>query len=690
MKKNPKILYALAAFCFLAGSFSKPIQAAADYNYDIETEEINATDSDAMDSTYGADSAAPAALDEDPLACILDDRAENSKTFFNGPQQSLKFFSSYNNPNYIHNPKFNGMQVRNGIDVSYYQKDIDWNAVKNSGVEFVIIRCGYRGYASGTIHSDPKFDSYIQGALAAKLKVGVYFFSQAITPAEAVEEASFMMNKIGSYNLTLPVVMDYEYAGENDGGRLYSAGLSPSAATAVCSAFCDTVSSAGYTPMIYANKTMLENHIDGNGLGQKYKIWLAHYTTQTSYAGNYSFWQYTSSGSVNGISGEVDMNFWYDANDMPLVGTTDARTFVSRLYKNLLGREPDSVGLSSYTRALTNGELTASSLALALMESSEFKNKNYSNEDFISRLYNGLLSRGPSSAELSNWSVQLNNGMSQRYILAQISGSSEFSGICRKLNMAQGKVPLSEPRDLNYNLTSYVMRCYEKLLGRKADTTGLNTWTERLLSGAGGSEIMWSIVNSNEFKNNNYSPETMVEIFYQAMLGRSADATGKQNWVNCLNQGVSANYVLKGLTDSPEFSSLCAKYGMHSGSFSFTESRDKNLAVTSFVNRCYRTALNRNPDPDGLNNWCAQLLSRSITPREVAFGFAFSAEAQTYYAANESFVEMLYRLCLGRSSDPTGKNNWVGRLNNGDARVYIFQGFADSTEFNNIVRSYGL
>lgn len=216
---------------------------------------------------------------------------------------------------YAHNSKFDNYTVLNGIDVSYYQSNIDWNAVKADGIDFAIIRVGYRGYGdSGNLREDAKYAQNIQGALNAGLKVGVYIFSQATTTAEAIEEADFVLSRISGYNITFPVVMDFEYASVKggEGGRLYNAGLSKRAATEVCKAFCQRVTSAGYRPMVYANKSMLNSAVYADEISASYDIWLANYTYETAYSGDYTCWQYTSSGSVNGISGRVDMNFWYE------------------------------------------------------------------------------------------------------------------------------------------------------------------------------------------------------------------------------------------------------------------------------------------------------------------------------------------------------------------------------------------
>lgn len=191
-----------------------------------------------------------------------------------------------------------------GIDISKHNGNIDWNAVKNSGVQYVILRCGYRGSASGVLVEDQKFKSNIQGATAAGLKVGIYFFSQAVNEVEAVEEASMTLSLIKNYRITYPVYIDVESAN----GR--ADGISKAARTSVINAFCQTIRNSGYTPGLYANKNWLTEKINTGALGGC-KIWLAQYVAAPTYGGRYEMWQYSSRGSIAGIKGNVDLNVSY-------------------------------------------------------------------------------------------------------------------------------------------------------------------------------------------------------------------------------------------------------------------------------------------------------------------------------------------------------------------------------------------
>ena len=192
-----------------------------------------------------------------------------------------------------------------GIDVSKHNGNIDWNAVKNSGVSFVIIRCGYRGSATGVLVEDPMFRSNIKGAKAAGLKVGVYFFCQAVNEVEAVEEASMAVGLVSGYGLDMPIFLDVESAG----GR--GDQISRETRTAVCHAFCQTVQNSGYSAGIYANKTWFNEKINTGSL-TGYKIWLAQYASAPTYtATRYDMWQYSSKGRISGISTDVDLDIRY-------------------------------------------------------------------------------------------------------------------------------------------------------------------------------------------------------------------------------------------------------------------------------------------------------------------------------------------------------------------------------------------
>lgn len=193
-----------------------------------------------------------------------------------------------------------------GIDVSEWQGQIDWQQVKAAGVEFVMIRAGWRGSEQGVLAEDTCAQSNYAGAVAAGLKVGAYFFSQAITVDEAVEEAEFLLNIIKDWSVEMPVVYDWEFIDlQSRTGKLDNRTL-----TECVKAFCNRVALSGYQPMVYFNKDVSFDRMYLRELTE-YPFWLAHYDTVMNYPYKVDMWQYTETGAVPGIEGNVDINLYF-------------------------------------------------------------------------------------------------------------------------------------------------------------------------------------------------------------------------------------------------------------------------------------------------------------------------------------------------------------------------------------------
>ena len=191
-----------------------------------------------------------------------------------------------------------------GIDVSAYQPEVNWQQVKSAGVEFVMLRAGFRGYGSaGNMKQDAAVLSHYNGAKQAGLKVGVYFFSQAVSVQEAIDEANFLLNIIGDFQLDMPVAYDWEYI--SDTAR--TANMDADTLTQCADAFCRRVQEAGFQPMIYISEN--QNLLQLEQLA-RYPLWVALYDNQMTYPYKTAMWQYTNKGSVPGVPGNADINLW--------------------------------------------------------------------------------------------------------------------------------------------------------------------------------------------------------------------------------------------------------------------------------------------------------------------------------------------------------------------------------------------
>ncbi|MBQ7943554.1 MAG: glycoside hydrolase family 25 protein [Lachnospiraceae bacterium] len=235
----------------------------------------------------------------------------DDKSYVFAPIQDSLKKHGLNHANLVENEKGEMEYIENGvvtshkgIDVSKYQGNIDWQAVKEDGVEYAFIRLGLRGYESGKVVLDEYFKKNMRGANEAGVKAGVYFFTQAITEEEAIEEAEFVIENLADYDVPYPVVMDVEMITSGDGR---ANNLSMEERTKICIAFCETIKNAGYTPMIYGNIKCFVRMLDMAQL-EDYEKWYAFYDNYLYFPYDVSVWQYSESGSVNGIKGDVDMN----------------------------------------------------------------------------------------------------------------------------------------------------------------------------------------------------------------------------------------------------------------------------------------------------------------------------------------------------------------------------------------------
>lgn len=193
-----------------------------------------------------------------------------------------------------------------GIDVSTHQGSIDWKQVKENNIDFAMIRAGYRGYGNGKIVEDDMFKTNISSAANAGIDAGVYFFSQAISEREAREEAKLVIDLIKDYDIKYPIVFDMEFVTEND--RIRDVPFKQK--TQIAIAFCEEIVKSGYTPMIYGSTSWLQNTVFIDKL-LKYDLWIADYSDYPDFPYDFKMWQYTNTGVVSGIDGNVDINLYF-------------------------------------------------------------------------------------------------------------------------------------------------------------------------------------------------------------------------------------------------------------------------------------------------------------------------------------------------------------------------------------------
>lgn len=240
-------------------------------------------------------------------------------------------------------------------------------------------------------------------------------------------------------------------------------------------------------------------------------------------------------------------------------------------------------------------------------------------------------------------------------------------------------------------VAGFVDRLYTNILQRNPDDEGLGAWTEVLKSGREqGAKVAQGFIESPEFQKRNLTDAQYITILYRTFLDREPDAGGLNSWLSVLDSGLSRMHVCKGFAESNEFTKICQEYGIQRGNAILTAPMDQNEGVTKFVARCYELCLERKADADGLNAWCNQILTGANTAKEAAHGFVFSDEFKSKNLSNEEYVKTLYRVFMDREADGAGLAAWVKVLENGQSREHVFNGFADSPEFQEICAGYGL
>lgn len=193
-----------------------------------------------------------------------------------------------------------------GVDVSYHQPEIDWDELVTSPVEFIMLRCGYRGHSEGGLIEDEKFREYAAKANEYGLDMGVYFFTQALNETEAIAEADFVISLLSEYDLQYPVAFDTEYVADKS-ARTNTVEITPEERSKICIAFCERVREAGYYPIIYASENWMRRQLDLTMLTD-YDFWAPQYLDKNDFLFDFTIWQYTDTGAIPGIKGEVDLD----------------------------------------------------------------------------------------------------------------------------------------------------------------------------------------------------------------------------------------------------------------------------------------------------------------------------------------------------------------------------------------------
>ena len=237
------------------------------------------------------------------------------------------------------------------------------------------------------------------------------------------------------------------------------------------------------------------------------------------------------------------------------------------MYKLCLNRNYDSGGLAYWWTKLYTKQITAAEAARGFFVSKEMSDLKLNDNEFVERCYKVMMDRASDKGGKKYWLDRIGNGMSREYVVKGFIDSKEFTNICNKYGMTKGTINVSEARDKNYGITSFVARCYTKALGRKYDVNGLNFWCNKMLNASNVKQAAIDVAgngffHSKEFKDKKLSNSDYIKVLYRTFLGREYDNNGLNYWLKELSSGKSRDYVLNGFANSKEFSDIMASYGI--------------------------------------------------------------------------------------------------------------------------------
>lgn len=473
-----------------------------------------------------------------------------------------------------------GGETHWGIDVSFHQEKVDWAAVKASGVEFAIIRCGYGSEWDGEgeyKQDDERWFENVQGCIDNGIPFGVYLYSYATNTDMASSEADHVLRLLNGHHPELPVFYDME---DNRQAQVDADTLGRIAKT-----FCDKIEQAGHRVGIYTYRNFWHQYLSADVFdNQNWYRWIADYSKGGLQFNSWlNAWQYTSNATVNGISTRVDADYWYGplptGTNTPTyieIDTAKATEFVTRLYRVCLNREPDPAGLEHWIEQLRRGK-TGTEVASGFVFSEEFQLRNYCNDDYIKQLYRAFLGREYDTPGLNNWAAQLQRGVTREGVFNGFALSAEFGDICSNAGIRQGSgiaVPTygTVPKGhcsvcgVTDGVTEFVTRLYRVCLDREPENAGRQDWCEQLWNHKkSGSQVARGFIFSKEFTGKQYDDSTYVEYLYRAFMGRDSDAPGKADWLNRMKSGMTREQVFDGFVGSQEFTSICQRYGIVRG-----------------------------------------------------------------------------------------------------------------------------
>lgn len=363
--------------------------------------------------------------------------------------------------------------------------------------------------------------------------------------------------------------------------------------------------------------------------------------------------------------------------------------FVERMYTVALEREAESSGLQYWTDGLMNGTTDGASVAQGFLMSGEFAAKNHNNSQYVEALYKIFFDRVAVEEEINYWVGVLEAGNSREVVLAGFVNSGEFGTLCSECGIYRGYLSRNGTA-IQPIVGRFAERFYTVALGREAEVDGLGYWVSALLSGeADGASVSRGFLLSGEFIDKNYNNRNYVRVLYGTFFNRVPGDEELDYWAGELEAGKSRENVLAGFVNSNEFGLLCGEYGISRGVLR-GDGKAVSPGIGRFAERLYTRVLERAGDVAGIEYWTLQIADGACTPEAAAQSFFRSPEYLAKNTDDEKYISALYLTFMDREADSDGLRYWKEMIVNGKSREEVLAGFAQSDEFKEIMRRYGL
>ncbi len=358
--------------------------------------------------------------------------------------------------------------------------------------------------------------------------------------------------------------------------------------------------------------------------------------------------------------------------------------FVLHMYDKVLGRRPEENGLKYWYENIVNDKKTGADVAADFFNSPEYKGRGCIDDTFIEHLYETMLNRDSDVKGKQYWMHILEMGVSRDYLLNRFVESDEYNRRCQERGIEVGTYVLTQPRDLNLNITKYITHFYRTVLGRNGEEAGLNEWTGGLLSQRyNGAAILKSFFFSNEYLKKNKSDDLYIDDLYSAAFSRQADSVGKTYWLKVFDDNLSRHYPAAGFNDSGEYKNLLNGYGVDEGEYLWLEARDQNRTVTAYMNRMIVEGTGRKSDSKSLNQDLCELYQGKMSALDLVVKYM---QAEEFSSLDEkNYVKKASQLILGREATDREMSEGVSVIQY-EGRSAMVRQLASCSEFSHFCK----